>query len=186
MKQLLTLILTILFFHFGFSQDQRTTINGKITFIDTPISNVHIHNITTNYGETSNDIGEFKILVKKNDTLKISHLEYQTKITIITNMHIKQGIIIVELKSMTNYLNTVTIKNHSLTGSLFTDAISNTNDTITKKHDLIAEIIAISKEVPSEYIVETNFEKPVMNDVNPIQMSGGGSVEFQSKTTKIY
>ena len=114
-------------------------------------------------------------MVKKNDTIKISHLEYQTKNIIITDIHIKQEVLSIELKSMTNYLNTVTLKNHNLSGSLFTDAKNHTNDTITKKHDLIAKIIAISKESPSEYVVETNFEKPFLNDVNPIRMNGVGS-----------
>ena len=179
MKQLLTLILTFLFFYFGFSQDQQTTINGKITFIDIPINNVHVHNLTTNYGETTNKKGEFRILVKKNDTLKISHLAYQTKKIIITDIHINQGNLTIELKSMTNYLNTVTIKNHNLSGSLFTDAKSHTNDTITKKHDLIKEMMALAK-MPSNKIIR-NTEKPFLNDVNPIQMTGGGSVGITIK-----
>ncbi|MCF6279350.1 MAG: carboxypeptidase-like regulatory domain-containing protein [Flavobacteriaceae bacterium] len=173
MKQLLTLTLLLFLFRFGFSQNERVTINGKIIFLDTPINNVHIHNITTNYGATSNDKGEFKILVQKNDTLKISHLEYQSKKIIITNEHIKKEILTIELKIMTNYLNTVTIKNHNLTGNLVKDVKDSTNDTITRKHDLIEEMMRLAK-MPS-YKNIRNTEKPPMNSVDPIGNSGGGA-----------
>ena len=180
MKQLLTLTLLLFFIHFGFSQNERALVNGKITFIDTPINNVHIHNLTTNYGATSNGDGKFEILVKINDTLKISHLEYQTKKIIITDEHLKQKVLIIELKTRTNYLDTVEIKNHTLTGNLVKDAQNNTNDTITRKHDLIEEMMRLAK-MPS-YKNIRNTEKPPMNNVDPTGSSGGGaSIGIQIK-----
>lgn len=173
MKQLLTLTLLIFFFRFGFSQNERTHINGKITFIETPVPNVHIHNLTTNYGATTNEFGEFEILIKANDTLKISHLEYQTKKIIINDMHIEQRGLDIGLKIKTNYLNTVEIKNHNLSGDLVKDVQNNTNDTISRKHDLIEEMMRLAK-MPSS-INTQNIEKPPMSDVNPIQMNGAGT-----------
>lgn len=179
MKFFITTTLFLFFIQFGFSQNENTLINGKTIFIDTPISNVHIHNLTTNFGETSNSNGEFQILVKKNDTLKISHLEYKTKKVIITEEHIKQKTLIIELKIMTNYLNTVNIKSHDLTGNLLTDSKNSTNDTITKKHDLIEEMMRLA-QMPSNKVVR-DTETPFMNDVNPIQMNGGASIGIPIK-----
>jgi len=175
MKQrLLTLTLLLFFFYFGFSQNEKTLINGKITFLNTPINNVHIHNLTTNYGTTSNNNGKFEIMIKINDTLKISHLKYQTKKIVITDEHLKQSILSIKLKIKTNYLNTVVIKNHTLTGNLVKDIQNNTNDTISRKHDLIEEMMRLAK-MPTSNDYRENTEKPYMNDANPIQMNGAGA-----------
>lgn len=176
MKQLLTLTLFICTVQIGFSQNERVHIKGKIISSDLPVSDVNVLNINSKLGETSNDLGAFEILVKENDTLQLTHLEYQPKKIVITSKHLKLGNITIELKEMTNYLSTVTIRNHDLTGNLVLDTKNNTNDTITWKYDLIEDIIAISKKSPNNYVEKINFEKPPMNDVNPIQVTGGASV----------
>ena len=45
-----------------------------------PIPNVHILSVVSYYGTTSDSDGRFSILVRKNDTLKISSVGFVTKI----------------------------------------------------------------------------------------------------------
>jgi len=173
MKQLLTITLLLLLITMGFSQNERVHIKGKITYLDIPIENVNISNLTSHFGETSNSTGEFEIFVKENDTLKVSHLEYQTKKIIISKKNIEEKTLNIALKEMTNYLNTVNLKSHDLTGNLVKDVQNNTNDTIAKKHDLIEEMMRMAK-MPSNKDYETNFEKPPMNNVDPVGNFGAG------------
>lgn len=166
MRKFLTITLFLSFFNVVFSQS-KSVLKGSITYLDTPITNVHIHNLTTNFGEISDGNGHFEISVRKNDTLKVSHLEYQSKKIIITDEILQNKNFSIELKIMTNYLNTVILKKHNLSGILLTDAKDYTNDTISKKHSLIEEMMRLAK-MPSNNDYISNLEQPIMNNVNPI------------------
>jgi len=175
MKQLLTLTLFFIFTQLSYAQSEKVYIKGKIVSSNLPVKNVNILNITTKQGTISDAVGEFEITVRENDTLKFSHLEYQTKKIIITRKFLKLGSITIELKEMTNYLSTVTIRNHDLTGDLVLDTKNNTNDTITRKHDLIEEMMRMAK-MPSSKDFDTNFEKPPLNDVDPVSAVAGAAI----------
>ncbi len=176
MKNLLTLILFIVSSCI-YSQSERILITGKVTYNDKPIENVNIYNKTSHFGDTTNKNGRFEIFAKENDTLKVSHLKYQSQKIIISKEMIERKVVTILLKEMTNYLSTVHLKSHNLTGNLIKDTQNNRNDTIKRKHDLIEEMIQLAK-IPSSNGFELNFEEPILNNVNPIKTLAGGSVGF--------
>ena len=65
----------------------RKNISGIVLFQNQPLSNVHIMNKNTQIGTISNDNGLFKIPIKENDSLFISHINYKEIFIIVTNKH---------------------------------------------------------------------------------------------------
>ena len=64
------------------TQNRYFPLKGKVVSADSlsPISDVHILSVVSYYGSTSDSNGRFSILVRKNDTLKISSVGFVTKI----------------------------------------------------------------------------------------------------------
>ena len=64
------------------AQNRYFQLKGKVVSADSlsPISNVHILSVVSYYGTTSDFDGRFSMLVRKNDTLKISSVGFVTKI----------------------------------------------------------------------------------------------------------
>tara|TARA_B110000908_G_C10264179_1_gene462064 strand:+ start:5269 stop:5793 length:525 start_codon:yes stop_codon:yes gene_type:complete len=168
MKLLLT---TTIFFYFTFTtlaQEELTSINGLVTSNSLAIENVHIINLNNGFGEITNINGNFTIQIKKNDIIKISHIEYQSQKITISDEIIKVGLVI-KLKRAVNRLNDVIIKNNDLTGNIIIDFQNTINDNIAKKYNLIEEIISLTK-LPSKYDDAINLESPYLDDVNPIKI----------------
>ena len=64
------------------AQNRYFPLKGKVVSADSlsPISDVHILSVVSYYGSTSDFNGRFSILVRKNDTLKISSVGFVTEI----------------------------------------------------------------------------------------------------------
>lgn len=64
------------------AQNRYSPLKGKVVSADSlsPIPNVHILSVVSYYGTTSDSDGRFSILVRKNDTLKISSVGFVTEI----------------------------------------------------------------------------------------------------------
>lgn len=171
MKLLLT---TTLFFYFTFTtlaQEESTSINGLVTSNSLAIENVHILNLNNGFGEVTDINGNFTIQIKKNDIIKISHIEYQSQKITISDQIIIVGLVI-KLKRTVNRLNDVIIKNHNLTGILYTDSDAQIKEDILGSGKFIQELMRLSK-LPSKYDEVKKFESQYINDVNPIKMNGG-------------
>jgi mRNA-degrading endonuclease HigB of HigAB toxin-antitoxin module len=179
MKNLLTTILFFVFIFTNYSQDELSNIKGVISHFDTPVQDIHILNITSNRGTISDINGRFEIDVKVNDTLLISHLEYTSKKVIVKKIDIENGILKIYIDPLTNYLETVELKNHNLSGNLLEDAKSIPVDTITKIYELQREFMKLAR-MPSlkSNTYEVNREKTLMNSVYLIFGGVGGSVEI--------
>jgi len=173
MKIQLTITFIFLWTLTSFSQNYLGEINGKVVNFENPIADVHIYNLTSKQGTSSNQNGEFRIEVKLKDTLSISHIEYTNRSIIITKKIMQQSFSVFNLEIATNYLNTVEIKNHNLSGLLFTDAKRISKDSILKASNYIREIIRLSK-LPSKNTEVYNRNASYVNDVDPIKMSRGG------------
>lgn len=117
----LTIILAITCSLFSFSQQERIIKRGQILEFQNPISGVHIYNLNTLQGTSTSDEGKFEVYIKLNDTLITSHVKYQSIRIIVTERFIKQEPLVIYMHEFTNYLDTVTIKNHNLTGDLTFD-----------------------------------------------------------------
>ena len=187
MKLQLTVTFLFLWIFTSISQNYQGEINGRILNFETPIADVHIYNMTSKRGTSSNAHGEFSITVKLNDTLFISHIEYTSRQIVISKKMIQQSFSIFYLEVATNYLNTVEVKNHTLTGLLFTDAKSVNQDSISKAFDFIREMMRIAK-LPSKNTELFNREASYVNDVDPISMNGVGAsigIGFRDKKNEL-
>ncbi len=177
MKNLLTTILFFVFILTSYSQDQLSNIKGVITHFETPVQDIHILNITSNRGAISDLNGRFEIDVKVNDILFISHLEYTSKKVIVEQINIENKLLKIYIEPLTNYLETVELKNHNLSGNLLEDTKDVAIDTILKIYALQREFMKLAS-MPSmkSSTYEVNYEKPIMNHVDPTYMGGGVSI----------
>ncbi|MDC9722745.1 MAG: carboxypeptidase-like regulatory domain-containing protein [Urechidicola sp.] len=167
--------LTITFLFIGifasFSQNFSKEISGKVMHFNNSITDAHIYNISTKQGTSSDANGEFKISAKLKDTLSISHIKYTNRKIIVTKKILNQSYPIFYLEVMTNYLETVELKNHNLSGLLLTDAKKISTDSILKASHFIEEMMRIAK-LPSKNTELFNREASYVNDVDPISMNG--------------
>ena len=177
MKNLLTKILFFIIIFKSYSQDEFVNIKGFITHFETPVQDIHILNITSNTGTISDANGRFEIDAKVNDILFISHLEYKSKKVIVKKIDIENGQLKIYIKSFTNYLETVELKNHNLSGNLLEDTKSIPQDSITRLFSLQSEFMKLAS-MPSmkSSTYEVNREKPLLNSVDPIFGGVGGSI----------
>jgi len=116
----------------GFSQEKSMVLSGKILSSSTAVSNVHVFNLNSRLGTVSNDLGVYVISVKLNDTLLFSSLQYKRMQLIVTNEHLKNRIINVNLIPDVNILDEVFI--NDLTGDLDYDMKNKPKDTIPESN----------------------------------------------------
>jgi hypothetical protein len=182
MKLLLTITLFFYFTSITLAQEKRVTISGLVTSNNLAVENVHVLNSNNGFGEVTNFKGKFEILTNKGDTIKISHIEYQKQEIVITDDIIKNGLAII-LKRTINRLKEVTVRNHNLTRNIVIDNMNTDNTIITRKHDLIDEMITLSK-LPSKFDEITRIESQYIYDVNAIKMSGGVGIGIEIRDKK--
>ena len=84
------------------AQEKRVNISGRIISDIKSKGNIHIFNIKSRKGTISNSRGEFKILVKVQDTLVFSGVQFYKKELPITNIIITNRRITVTLFQMIN------------------------------------------------------------------------------------
>ena len=126
-------------------------LKDKVGFV----VNAHIVNTNTNKGTYTNDNGEFRILAKPNDSLKISYIGYKTK-TIkvkITHFGIQKNIFTFE---KTPYeLDEVHVKKHDLLGYLSTDSKNIKTEKVIDAKSLNLPYAGIKKLTPAERKLQT-------------------------------
>ncbi|CAI8376702.1 MAG: Uncharacterised protein [Polaribacter sp. SA4-10] len=89
----------------------RKNISGIVLFQNQLLSNVHIMKKNTQIGTISNDNGLFKIPIKENDSLFISHINYKKIFIIVTNKHTSSLNLKIILDEKIEILNEITIGN---------------------------------------------------------------------------
>lgn len=105
----------------SYSQQQRKLVFAGVSSQFSFIADAHVVNLQTGQGTFTNEIGEFKILAKNNDTLKISYVGYQTKLWKVENKHFglqENRIVLVKEEII---LNEVQIEQTELLGNLISD-----------------------------------------------------------------
>ena len=121
MRKIIFLFLLVSFY--SFSQNNNDKFIEGIVYNDNSysIEGVHVLNITSNEATITNSEGNFKILVKLNDELIFSAIQFKrNKITI--NQEIFDSLsIIVYLEEFVNELDEVILNSSGLSGSLMND-----------------------------------------------------------------
>ena len=132
-KKIPLLFLCLSFVHTTISQEQRSILNGKIIDSLGVVNNANIINLKTNQGTSSSDTGEFRIFVKKGDSLRISSIQHITKTIVISEFNINKTIVITLVSSIYQ-LDEFELKTHNLRGIL---GIDTKNIPIDKKDSLL-------------------------------------------------
>lgn len=103
------------------AQNTQYLFTGKVTDGNGAIKNVHIVNLQTNQGTYSNELGEYRIYASLGDSLKISSVQYATKIRMVTNYDLKSKIINISLQEKSYELDEIVVKKTNLSGNLLSD-----------------------------------------------------------------
>ena len=98
---------------------QTKDIKGKIV-ADGDLDRIHVINKTASKFTITNDLGEFVIPVKQNDTLVISGVQYVPKEILITDIIMQTKAVTINLEDNINLLDEVVV-GKILTGNLMTD-----------------------------------------------------------------
>lgn len=142
---------------------------------DKSVENAHIFNLSSNQGTITNSNGYFEIAVKENDTLLVSHLEYTPRKIRVTKQMENNFSLLFYVEIMTNYLNTVELKNHDLSGVLFNDIQSaDKRDSLYKAQNYIQELMELGQQ-KSDNTELFNSSAGYVNNVDPNVMNGVGS-----------
>ncbi len=85
---------------------------------------INIINSTQGTGTVNSDSGLYQILVRENDELLFSSIQYKNITVVVTSEIIKKGVLEITLIEDLNILDEVNISNISLTGNIATDISS--------------------------------------------------------------
>jgi len=117
----LRVIILLLFTVSPLFAQENIQINGIISAQFLEETSVHIINSTQGTGTVNSNSGSFQILVKENDELLFSSIQYKNLTVVITSEIMKSGFLEVVLQEDLNVLDEVNISNVGLTGNLTTD-----------------------------------------------------------------
>ena len=171
MKLRLTNLLLLTFLAMNcFSQNTSTVISGKIVSYNNSVHNVHIINLNNKRGTISDDLGNFEIKVKINDTLLVSAIQYKNLKIVISKSHFSSRKIKIYLIPSVTILDEVFL--HGLTGDLYSDIHATPIDTLPK-HNFVYKLSDLYKKLPGDeygYLNSVNAE----SFTNPLYIRGGG------------
>ena len=96
--------------NFTYSQDDyRTWIKGKVLYKNVNVSSANVINNTSQQATTTNDDGEFEILVKLDDKLIFSSVQYQIRELNITKEILQRNRIVIDVNEKVNELEEVVV-----------------------------------------------------------------------------
>ena len=107
------LILIIKFIIVVNTHGQNTTIlfEGEVLHEKYYLKDINIINTSSNIGTSSDENGKFTIPAKMGDSILFSSIDYKNKIIKISEVHLKNNSIIVNLETQVNELNEVVLNN---------------------------------------------------------------------------
>ncbi|RKS43419.1 hypothetical protein BC962_2975 [Gillisia mitskevichiae] len=115
-------VITLLLFTVSPSFGQENTqLRGIVSAPFLEEASIHIINSTQQTGTVNSDSGSYQILVRENDELLFSSIQYKNVTIRITSEMIKTGVLNIELEEDLNVLAEVNISNITLTGNINTD-----------------------------------------------------------------
>ena len=175
MLKKLLLVFLCSFAFTSFSQERRTLILGKIVDTLAIVKNANIINLKTNQGTFSSDVGEFRIFVKKEDSLRISSIQHVTKFILVDKKTVNTKAITVKLIENTVVLDTFELKRNHLFGRLGIDSKSvptNKKDSLLRKRMDFSKI-NMKVVASNDHIDEM---KPPVNNTDPTAKFAGAGV----------
>ena len=109
MKQQLLLICLFISTLLLAQDSERKLLRGAVIYRNVNVVGVNIVNNTTSKGTTTNQKGEYEILVKKDDILIFSSVQYRIKEIVVTEQIIKNNRLVIEVTQKVEELDEVVI-----------------------------------------------------------------------------
>lgn len=141
-----------------FSQKKGILIYGKVVDSVSVVKNANVINLNTNKGTFSNDQGEFRIYVSQGDSLRISSVQHESILTIITKYTIDSKYFSIRLQKKTYKLDEIVLKKHNLTGSLTADRKQTPKD---KRKEALKNTMDFSKVDMNAPVADDHIDKKV-------------------------
>jgi len=166
------------------SQEKKIILYGKISDSIGSVKNANIINLNSNQGTFSFEDGRFEIYVSEGDSLRISTIQYITKIIKITKEIIHQQKLIITLKPNTYVLDSFDLKRNNLMGRLGVDLKDVPTDI---KDSLLRDVMDFSKinfKQKDYTIDEIERMKPSIVNTVPNSLAGAGAgatIPFKDK-----
>ncbi len=153
----------------AFSQNTDTItkykLKGKIIDVKTrfPLKSAHILNLNSVVGTITNQYGEFAITAKKNDTLHISYIGYESIKLKVTNDLLKNNKIEIAIHPKIIEIKEVKVRAHNLVGVLAIDAKHVPESTPTRIHiNGLAQAFEVGRPQ------SRNYDSPLAAVFNPV------------------
>ncbi|MEI6864739.1 hypothetical protein [Flavicella sp.] len=173
---------TFLFILFLFSttlivsgQVSGTTLSGVVQSDILFVPDIHVLNLSSNFGTISNLNGQFEIEVKLNDTLLISGIKYIEKIIVIRAEIMNSSYIPIKLEVKVNELTEVVISN-GLSGNLWSD-ISNMKKA-KSKYTFSSEVLNFSTAGVNPLTVDDEWARRKTSDNSSLGGPAGGDADL--------
>lgn len=142
-------------------------LDGKVTYENNEdIENIHVFNISTSRGTLTDQAGRFKIPASIGDTLTTSSIQFVDRKIVVSLEHFVSKTIIIELQELTNQLDEIFLKSHSLTGNLEKDAGSITTPPVVNAVSLgiiDKEIRVLTQSERQLKTAQSGFLDPLIN-----------------------
>lgn len=117
------LLFVLLFFSlFSFSQElPRTLLKGIVVSDSLEVENITIENVTAKKITSTDEKGNFSLMVKEKDTLVFSGVSFKSSVLVITYSHMNEEVLKIKLKVRVNELEELIVRPYTLSGNLETD-----------------------------------------------------------------
>lgn len=172
-----------------FSQEPEQLIFGKITDSIGVVENANIINLNNKQGTSSNANGEFKIIVKPGDSLRISSIQYVTKFMLVNQFSIDNNRIDIFLSKGIEELEEFELKRTELLGILGIDQKQVPQE---RKEALLRETLDFSNVLWDKWDVadytNTKVKPPMVNTSHggDVGLGGGATFVMPFKASKKY
>ncbi|MGJ8745895.1 hypothetical protein [Polaribacter sp.] len=184
-KKLPTLLVLLFIQLHTFSQEKKTTINGKILDSLGIVKNAHIINIKTHQGTFSSDEGSFRMFVSVGDSLQVSTIQHHTKKIVITKNIFDTKNVAIFLTSNVFELDEFDLKLNNLSGILGVDS---KNLPVNKKDSLLRKLMDFSdvnmKIVEGDDHIDQRVRPPVVNTMRNSLEGVGAAAKLPFKNSE--
>lgn len=111
-----------LFSCISFSQElPRTLLQGLVVSDSLEVENITIDNVTAKKVTSTDEKGNFRLMVKEKDTLVFSGISFKSSVLVITSSHMDEAVLKIKLKVRVNELEELIVRPYTLSGNLETD-----------------------------------------------------------------
>lgn len=117
------LFLFLVFSVISFSQElPRTLLKGIVVSDSLEVENITIDNVTAKKVTSTDEKGNFRLMVKEKDTLIFSGVSFKSSVLVITYGHMNEEVLKIKLKVRVNELEELIVRPYTLSGNLETDS----------------------------------------------------------------